>query len=195
MRTLILSPHPDDIELTMGGTIHKLVEQGVELKVLFFSDCNVVNIRDEIKASMRALGVKRWYLLNFPRRTMDNHRHEIRQLLCDEKDISRVYCPSQSDVHQDHRTISDAAVSAFNGKVDIIHYITHKNTKTNPTLFNELTDADLDIKVKAIKCYKSQMKLRPHYFSEEAVRASAIHYGIMAGVRYAEAFEPYKIKL
>ena len=193
MRTLILSPHPDDCELTMGGTIQNLISQGKELKVLFFSDCNIVNVRDEIKCSMETLGVKRWYLLNYPRRTMDNFRHEIRHMLYEEKDIERVYCPSLSDVHQDHALIATEAVRAFNARADIIHYIQPKNVSKPPTMFSELSEEQLSLKIKALKCYKSQIRLRPKYFNEEAVRAVASFYGLVCGVRYAEAFEPYKI--
>jgi len=189
MKVLILSPHPDDVEIFMGGTIQKLIAQGHYLKVLFFSDCNIVGVREEIAGSMKVLGVKHWYLLNYPRRTMDNYRHEIRQLLFDEKDIDRVYCPHPDDKHQDHSLIAIEAVRALGNKTEIYYYLNAKNlSNIQPIIYSEITPDQLTVKWNALRCYKSQVKLRPKYFNQEFINAQSVLYGVMSGMKYAEAF-------
>ena len=37
-KVLIISPHPDDAELAMGGTIAKMVEAGFDVKIVDLTD-------------------------------------------------------------------------------------------------------------------------------------------------------------
>ena len=197
MKILILSSHVDDAEICMGGTIAKLAKDN-EVKVVFFSDCDIYHVRGEVSRSMKALGVDKWYLLSYPRRTMDDRRHEIRNLMFEDnvKGYDRVYCPHPNDHHQDHKLIAELARNVFGNDCDLIYYIWAKNNNDyRPTLFEELSEEQLNDKLAALNCYKSQKKARAKYFNDEAFSAMATFYGMMAGCRYAEPFEPYRIKI
>jgi len=53
----------------------------------------------------------------------------------------------------------------------------------------------LDVKVRALDCYRGEMRPFPHPRSETAVRACAARWGSLAGLPAAEAFETvYSIK-
>ncbi len=58
----------------------------------------------------------------------------------------------------------------------------------SPNLFCEIYDT-LEKKVEAMACYESETRDFPHPRSAEAIRAAAVYWGSVAGVRAAEPFE------
>jgi LmbE family N-acetylglucosaminyl deacetylase len=58
-----------------------------------------------------------------------------------------------------------------------------------PNVFKEITQADLDTKIKAFQCYTTEIRQYPHPRSAEGLRAHAEWYGMMCGCEHAEAFE------
>ena len=60
-----------------------------------------------------------------------------------------------------------------------------------PTSFspNVFFGIDIDLKLKALECYESELRDFPHPRSLEAVRLNARLWGAKTGLEYAEAFE------
>ena len=64
-KILILAPHPDDAEFGLGGTIVKMLEQGKEVHIAVFSNCEkstpagfeIGSIEQELYQSCEFLGV------------------------------------------------------------------------------------------------------------------------------------------
>ena len=78
---LIVSAHPDDETLGMGGTIKRMTESGCLIRILFMSDG--VSSRDNLRESLDArrnnckkaleiLGVKDVHFLDFPDNLLDS---------------------------------------------------------------------------------------------------------------------------
>ena len=51
-RVLIFSPHPDDAVVSMGGTIHRLVQQGHDVKIAFQTDGDVAVSDEDLLRSL-----------------------------------------------------------------------------------------------------------------------------------------------
>ena len=198
MRILILSPHPFIAEMCMGGTISRLTENN-DVKVLFFSECDIYMVRNEIKKSMETLGVNYWYLLSYKHRTMDDYRHEIRNVLWEDKQkgYDRVYCPHPNAAHQDHRLISELTRDVWGSSATEIIYYLYPNQKCNvkPSVYSELTDEHLTDKLASLKSYRSQQKAGNKWITEQAIRSTAIYYGLENGGVFAEVFEPFKLNI
>ena len=119
MRILALSPHTDDVELCAGGTVARLVGDGLFVWVVAFGtgDMGSGATGDEYAAAMRVLGVTDFRLLDqFPACHYPDHRQTILaqlEALRDEIHPELVLCPSLKDTHQDHATMAIETVRAF----------------------------------------------------------------------------------
>lgn len=193
MKILVLSPHVDDAELCMGGFI---AQNAPDCTVVFYSGCDIPGVESETRASMKVLGVRHWYIKDHKRRYMNTEKQLILQDLCDLKGFDKVFAPHPEDCHQDHKTIADAAIRAFGRKADLYFYLWPPNMLSVPSrLFVELTEEELNLKVKSVMSYKSQVKLRPQVFNDEFVRSHAVFQGSLKNWKYAEAFDVYRAKI
>lgn len=198
MRVLALSPHTDDVEFGAGATLSRLVRDGAEVYSLALSACerSVPEgsppdvLRGEFAAAMDALGVTDHGVHDFPVRGFPSQRQRVLDLLVEaRKQISPdlVLCPALSDTHQDHRVVAEECVRAFRG-VTTLGYVLPWNCPTVSVCgWREVFDADVDRKLRALSCYRSQAG-RP-YATESAVRAHLVTAGLQSGRKYAEPFE------
>ncbi|MDG6220374.1 MAG: PIG-L family deacetylase, partial [Candidatus Thermoplasmatota archaeon] len=62
------------------------------------------------------------------------------------------------------------------------------STPFAPTVFIDVKDT-LEMKIKAMAEYKTELAKYPHLRSPEAIKAQAMRRGSYAGLEYAEAFE------
>lgn len=118
-----------------------------------------------------------------------------------------VYVPFLYDLHRDHReffqavTIACRPTSEVAKKIKAIYtYETQSETHWNipyveggflPTHFVDISET-IEIKRKALRCYKSQMHPFPETRSLEAMDALALWRGSLIGVAAAEAFVTVK---
>jgi len=199
-RILVLAAHPDDGEFGCGGTIHKFVNQGKEVRYAVFSPCNKSlpkgyeqdYLFTELKNATQKLGIKedQIYKFDFPVREFPKYRQEILEELVK---ISRDYqpelviLPSSTDIHQDHHQIYQEGVRAFK-YTNVIGYELYWNNLVATTNFHiRLSKEDVQAKLEAILQYKSQ-KFR-QYVDEELIRNQAIMRGAQVKDKFAEAFE------
>lgn len=196
MRILALSPHPDDIELNAGGFLMK--HRNDKIYTVYFSDCeeslggldkHTLFLESGVAGDMFSNRVNR---ITYKVRRFNEVRQSILELLIDikkELNIDLVLIPSSSDIHQDHQVIYNEAIRAF-PNTNVLAYGSPKNCRSfNPNYFETLTDSQVEDKMKLIRCYKSQIKLRPQYFNEDSIKATLKFWGGHIGVEYAEAFE------
>lgn len=199
-RILVLAPHTDDGEFGCGGSIYKYCSIGNEVMYVAFSSAedSVPDylskdiLKKEVVKATDILGIKKTNLViydykvrNFP---------ECRQSILDEmikinNDFkpSLVFLPSTFDTHQDHKTIAEEGFRAFK-KTTIYGYEVPWNNLTFSTNgFIILSDESVNIKIKALECYKSQ-SFRD-YASANYIRSLAHSRGIQIGTKYAEAFQ------
>ena len=56
-----------------------------------------------------------------------------------------------------------------------------------PNVFLDISE-EIETKIRAMKCYKTECRLYPHPRSSKAIRAYAHYQGLTVGLEYAESF-------
>lgn len=212
-RVLILAPHPDDEVLGVGGTIAKLAESGVDVRVAIvtrgfppaYNESAVEQVRCEARDAHALLGARETVFLDFPAAALDTIPHselnaELGRVCADLKPDT-LFVPFNGDIHLDHQRVFMSALVAARPSASwspshLYAYETLSETNWNapyltpsfhPTTFVDIA-AQLDKKIAAMKLYTSQVKPFPHERSCEALQALAMLRGSTVGVRAAEAF-------
>lgn len=111
-----------------------------------------------------------------------------------------IYTHYYNDLNIDHQLIARAVVTQFRALPlaeikEIICFETLSSTENTcsiakafcPNLFVDITE-QLDIKLAAMACYKSELRELPHPRSLEAIRGQAILEGAKVGLYAAESF-------
>ncbi len=197
---LVLSPHTDDAELGAGGFIHRLIQSGANVIYAAFSTAEESlqeglpkdTLTTEVKAATQRLGIKseNLILFNYRVRQLNYHRQEILEDLIQLRkkcEYDLVLLPSQNDIHQDHQTIASEGLRAFKKTTILGYELVWNNLSFNTTSFVVLHQEDIDKKVAALSCYKSQ-GFRD-YMSKDFIFSLARTRGVQIGTSYAEAFE------
>tara|TARA_X000000950_G_scaffold62187_1_gene75904 strand:- start:5032 stop:5670 length:639 start_codon:yes stop_codon:yes gene_type:complete len=205
-KLLILSPHTDDAELGAGGTIHKFLKNGVEIKWIVFSKCEASlqgmpkeTLHKEFLNVMKLLKIKNhsFKVYDFPVRIFDRYRQEILEILVKEKINFKpdlVIGPSLNDFHQDHHVISNEMFRAFKNTSSILGYdLPWNNINTSSTYFEILSEDNINFKEKMLSCYKSQLKKKRSYFNNNFIRKFAELNGFLVNKKYAESFNVLKL--
>lgn len=210
-KILILSPHTDDAELCMGGTIAKMRMAGKEMYHAAFSIC-----RESVPVGLpRDTLLKEWTEANaafgmgdeslswyeYPVRHFPAHRQEILEtmiMLAKTREPDVIFMPSSFDTHQDHEVIFQEGIRAF-GKmpVSILGYehafISNSYRGFRPDLYSSLSGKHLRMKIEILSEYESQ-NFRP-YFDPGMIASLARVRGKQAGTEFAEAFEVIRMVL
>ena len=214
MKVLVISPHPDDEVLGLGGTMHRLAAEGHDLTVAIvtrgwaplFPDSQVEQVRAEAQAANELLGVNKVRYMDLPvTRLHSLERHELNaafQELVTQEAPELVFLPFVGDRHEDHRQVFDAGmvalrpVEARRHVKRILCYETvsethwsaaHVEPAFQPQLWVDITK-DLPAKLQAAEKYASQVRPAPDARSLEAVSALAKWRGSVVGMHAAEAF-------
>jgi LmbE family N-acetylglucosaminyl deacetylase len=196
MKILFIGAHPDDIEPGAGGLLTKMKTES-ECMVVVFSDCEEQEgnqgITEEFKRSMETLGVDNFRLLDLPNTRMPEHENRIRgelEKLRDEFKPDILVTHSVNNTHQDHKIIADACVRVFREGTIFMYEELKSTPKFVPNLVVSITREQLDSKIKALECYKTQS--RRYYFDMDYVRSLAKVRGKRVNKEFAEAFEIYQ---
>lgn len=213
MKVLVMAPHPDDEIIGVGGTIAKRVLAGDEVFVCIvtkgtpplFDEAFVNQGRKECKAADKMLGVSETRFLDFPAvmtETVPRHifngkiSEVIREIRPEE-----VYIPHGGDMQLDHRMVADAAMVALRPRGRhivrrIYSYETLSETGWNvpnavnefiPTVYEDITST-LELKLRAMNVFQSQLEEFPGARSIGAIEALAGFRGATVNLRAAEAF-------
>ena len=215
---LVLAPHNDDETLGCGATIAKHVDIGDDVFVSTLTSIDDGNpvmkpnkeiIRAETMEAMSILGVpqKNVIFKDLPNVLLnDIPMHVVNKVVHDvieQVSPDVLYVPFMYDLHKDHRQILYAAQVAARTctptgrKIkEIFMYKTLSETHWNvdhteggflPNVFNNI-EKYIELKVRAVQAYKSQLKMYPDVRCVEAIRALALFRGSVMGMEHAEAF-------
>ena len=198
---LVFAPHTDDGEIGCGGTIAKLKDEGNEVYYVAFSIARTSSAQNgfpdniletEVKEATSVLGIPRERLIifDFSVRHFPEYRQEILESMIELKksihpDI--IFVPSPNDIHQDHKVIAQEGVRAFKHHTLLGYEEPWNNIVFESRSFVTLERRHMDLKVEALKCYKSQQ--HRSYLTEDAVWSIAQLRGAQLEGGYAEAFE------
>jgi len=206
MNVLIIAAHPDDEVLGMGGTIKKLSKKNeVHLCVVTegasaqYTKKNMSKIRKEscIKSG-KILGISTFDFLEFNDMKLDSVPSlEINQKL--EKIIKKikpeiVYTTPKNDLHKDHQIVFESTLIAtrpHSSKVkNIFSYEIPGVVKKPffPTVYEDISK-EISFKIKAFKCYKSEIEKFPHPRSIQSIETLSLHRGMESNLKNAESFE------
>jgi LmbE family N-acetylglucosaminyl deacetylase len=207
-RLLVIGAHPDDAVLGCGGTIARCVSEGGEVYICVatkaytpdWSPEYVANQMKELEASNCILGVKKTFYLDFPAAALDMvPQKRLNDLLCrivDEVRPQLVFVNAQDDVNVDHRLLFDSTLVATRPTnrfiKKLLSYSTFEFGQLRapfvPNVYIDVT-ATLEVKIKAMEPFVSEMRPYPHPRSPEIIRALAQKWGSEAGIPLAEAFK------
>lgn len=210
-RVLVVSPHPDDETLGVGGTIAKYSAQGAEVFVLMVSGHLPPLYRredydktvTEAHVAFELLGVAKSEFLEIPATMIgDQPIHKLNgriSKIFNDFNPHIVFCP-YPDRHVDHRLVFDSVMVAtrpvgVGRNIEIVAaYETLSETHWNaphiepnftPNWIIDITE-NIEKKLKALRCYKSQISEFPNPRSIEAVEALAKFRGTQAGFGFGE---------
>ena len=189
---LAMGAHPDDIELGCGGTIARLVREGIQVVGLTFADCSSTNpgadLKEEAELASHVLGFKLVGQMGIPVRQLQSHRDEIAAMMVRldaEFRPALVLTHCAADIHQDHATVALEAERIFRRRT-VLAFENAWSANIAPNLRIALEDADVDRKLLALAAYRSQA--RRHYFGERVVRAQLALRGSQIDTTWAEGF-------
>lgn len=106
------------------------------------------------------------------------------------------------DLNIDHQRTFEAVITATRPMENetvkaIISFETPSGTEWKPStdprhfipnIFIQLSEENVEVKIKGMECYKFEKRKFPHPRSPEALKIASQKHGISVGVNYAEAF-------
>lgn len=208
-RILILTPHADDSELGMGGTISKLAENNRQVYVLLLAT-HRTNDEERVKQFEEAVTSLGAIPLVAPRGkfTDGNMSNQNRGDLVGYIDsIKNEYQPDSlflpfPATHQDHMAVYEAGlasarISLSESQKHIDNIFIYRepvsktdvyNTGLNFSIYNPLEKRHIEAKKKALYCHKTEILPYPHASSPEYAEYEARTEGGVCGQEFAEVF-------
>jgi len=213
MKSLIISPHPDDEVLGAGGTLFK--RKMIKKNLLYWiivtrlkpttSKRKILTRNKEIKKISKIFGFKKVFQLNFNTTELDSSSKK--KLIQDFSYIfnqikpNELFVPHFSDVHSDHKIVSEVISTCtknfrypFIKKILAYEALSETDYNLNrkkaffPNYYEDITKY-LTKKKKAMKIYKSEIKKFPFPRSIKTIDALAKLRGSQIGKNAAESFE------
>jgi len=209
---LVISAHPDDETLGLGGTLALHSKNKDKISILILTDGEsgrktpyqkISSRKKQAKEACKILGIDKINFLDFPDQKLDTFplleiakkiEEEVNQF---KPDI--VYTHFWGDTNQDHQQIFKATKIATRPlpsssiKKLICYEIPSSSELGNgsnsfsPNLFVDI-EKTFKKKISAIKKYKHEIHPFPHPRSIDAITARSRNIGSNVGVKFAEAF-------
>ncbi len=214
---LAVAAHPDDAELTCGGTLARAAEQGYRTGILDLTRGEMASrgtpaLRaDEAERAARALGVSERANAGLPDACLQNSL-DARKAVVEQLRRFAPKCvilPYPRGRHPDHRVASELARDAcflaglkrFDGgpgtrPAKILYAMAYREDAVKPTFVVPLTTRQFARKVEAVRCYASQFEgvaAAGEIFPAgqtlvERVETASRHYGSLIRAEFGEPF-------
>ena len=200
MNILAIGAHPDDVEIGCGGSLIKYARAGHKVYLLVITSGGIggdpeVRIQEQ-EASAEKMGAQKVFWGNF----QDTHIADTRALITVIEDVINevhpqlVFVNHLHDVHQDHRAVSKACLSATRYIKEVLYYEVPTTNNFEPETFVDIGSV-LDDKLELLKTHTSQVdRTRVENLSILEVAKSCANFrGFQARVKYAEGFKAVRI--
>lgn len=216
---LIVAAHPDDEVLGCFGTVARLIQEGYEAYTLILGEgktsrenaqdleaqLNILNI--EIERANASIGIKKVFIETFPDNKFDSVALidivKVIEKVKEEVQPDIIFTHYEHDLNIDHQITYKAVLTATRPMPnecvkEIYSFEILSSTEWNyplsfsPDTFYDITST-LDLKVKAMEAYASELCQYPHPRSIEGINLSAKYQGLRAGKLTAEAFKSIRI--
>ncbi|MCV3457664.1 PIG-L deacetylase family protein [Campylobacter sp. CNRCH_2016_0050h] len=216
-KILIIAAHPDDEVLGCFGTIAKYIQQGYEAYTLILGegktsrDINSENeqeiLEDELFKANNLLGIKKVFRKFFPDNAFD--KIPLLEIVKSIEEVKNEIKPNiifthyEKDLNIDHQITYKATITATRSLQEesvkeIYSFEILSSTEWNyplsfqPDVFFDISET-LDLKLKAMSFYQSELRNYPHPRSLEGIKINAQYQGMRVGLQYAEVFKSVKV--
>lgn len=212
-RVLVIAPHPDDEILGCGGTMARMVDEGLEVHVGIvtsgkppsYSAESVERVRGEARRAHSFLGISATHMLDFPAAALDGvpagELNEGLAKLVQDVRPDTLFLPFIGDIHRDHQLTFVAALVAARprdshapSRIMAYETLSETNWFAAPTTPMFAPDVFVDIrssierKLLAFGMFESQVKAFPDERSLITIEALARLRGSTVFLHAAEAF-------
>lgn len=221
-KILIVAAHPDDEVLGCFGTVARLIREGAEAYTLILGEGKtsrdeerqvedkkeeIAVLNDEIKNANNIIGIKKVFVESFPDNRFDSvDLLDIIKVISKVKDEVRpdiIFTHYEHDLNIDHQITYKAVVTATRPMQDecvkeIYSFEILSSTEWNypisfsPDTYYDISDT-LDLKIKAMTEYISELCEYPHPRSLEGIELSAKYQGMRVGEKSVEAFKAIRV--
>lgn len=221
-KILIVAAHPDDEILGCGGTVARMVKEGCKAYTLILGEGvtsrderrdvekrkdGLERLKKQAYKAGEIIGVEETFVYNFPDNRFDTiPLLEIVKVIESVKEKvkpSIIFTHYHNDLNIDHQITYTAAITAVRpvkGETvkEIYSFEVLSSTEWNypltfpPDMFFNISNT-IELKLKAIKQYKDEIKTLPHPRSLGGIELNAKVWGMKVGVQYAEAFKVVRI--
>ena len=195
MNVIVFSPHPDDAEALMGGTIAQYTKSGHKVKIVLVTVPSERERRiEESKKAAAVLGAQLTVLDIDPYQMVFNRKLvESFDRIVEDFPPKVIYTSWLYDSHQDHVAVCQAAIaSTRKNSCSVYMYAQALPGGLSPSTSREQAFVDIsdtiDLKIQSVLCHESQVQ----NFTERwitGIKGRAAYMGFRINVEYAEAFE------
>lgn len=217
-RVLCVSPHPDDCELSVGGTLASLVSKGKDVKLVVVSDGSLgtldssippeklseIRYGEQVEAS-KVLGIKEVLWLGYSDGKVPYNDELRSRLVCLLRSLrpNIVFAPDPwcpYEAHPDHRNVGLLVAESIIFS-PLPHFTCSEAPGTEPWLVNYIAlyntprpnlfyniTSFIEAKLNAIRLHKTQFE-RDWEQHKSLILFSAAFYGKKVSSLYAEAFK------
>lgn len=202
---LFIGAHADDIEIGCGGVAHRLLKAGFEVTGLIVTDTHYVRngivhrdsdtARKEATHAAETIGYQTHFGTVRNNDVIVNSElvYFIRDYI-EKTKADTIFTHWDGDAHLDHRNIALATMMATRDPRNLLMYRTNFYTSPDtfkPNFFIDISKS-IDIKMKALECYRGEIERGgPKYF--EWIRNANLVSGATSGVAAAEEFMIVKL--
>ncbi len=200
MNILAIGAHPDDIEIGCGGSLIKYAQAGHNIYLLVLTTGEVGGSPDvrqkEQEAAAKFIGAKDLFWGGFE----DTQLVDNLSLILKIEGVVRKVAPdivflnNNSDVHQDHRAVAQAGISATRYIKEVLFYEVPTTQDFDPDIFIDIGDV-LEKKAELLKTHISQThKTRVENLNIVEIAQSCANFrGFQGRVKYAEGFKALRV--
>lgn len=211
VKVLAMGAHPDDMELEAGGTLAKFAQKGYEVTLLVLTsggytdmkgtDYSDNQLQKEAKIASEILGVKDIIFFEYETTKLPNTGDIVSRVdsVVDKLKPDIFISHHPFDSHQDHKAAADIMFAVSRqGRVKNVLSGSTLPYRPNvfafrPQFFVDISQT-LEIKLNAIRAYKSQYDKFGSEVLINRVKAMATTHGWATGYDYAEAFEVIRME-
>ena len=221
-KILAVVAHPDDEVLGCGATLARLIKEDYEANTLILGEGatsrdkkretknrnkEILALKEQAKKANKILGIKEGFFYN-----LADNRFDTLPLLAIIKAIEEVkfkvkpdiiFTHYGKDLNIDHQITYNAVITAarpIKGETvkEIYSFEIPSSTEWgyplsfSPNVFFDVTGT-LDLKLKAMSEYETELRNFPHPRSLENIKLNAKHWGVRVGLKYAEAFKTIRV--
>ena len=221
-KILIIAAHPDDEVLGCFGTVSRLIQEGYEAYTLILGEGKtsrdeerqvenkkdeITILNNEIQNANNTIGIKKVFIESFPDNRFDSvdllDIVKVISKVKDEVEPDIVFTHYEHDLNIDHQITYKAVVTATRPMHDecvkeIYSFEILSSTEWNypisyaPDTYYDISDT-LDLKIKAMKAYTSELCEYPHPRSLEGIELNAKYQGMRVGKKAVEAFKSIRV--